>query len=213
MVGKLDELATLANEFKGNDREALKNQLEEIERVLSPEQPQQPLGTLPHNIANITPPEPAIGSGTDALFSGNNRAQEESTLPQPPVEADLEETPETILTQDIKELADNLKTPVAIYEYIRNNINFEPYYGSRKGAVGTLNQRGGNDYDQASLLIAMLRYKNIPARYVRGTVEVPIEKVQGWTGTETPEASVKVLGSLGIPTASMVSGGKIVLPV
>lgn len=67
----------------------------------------------------------------------------------------------------------------------------------------------GNDYDQASMLIAMLRYKGIPSRYVRGTVEIPIGQVEGWTGADKPEAAVKVLGSLGIPLSSVVSGGSV----
>ena len=67
----------------------------------------------------------------------------------------------------------------------------------------------GNDYDQASLLISMLRYKGIPARYVKGTVEIPIDKVIGWTGAQNPKEAVKVLGSLGIPTVSLVSAGEI----
>jgi transglutaminase-like putative cysteine protease len=41
--------------------------------------------------------------------------------------------------------------------------------------VGTLDQMAGNDIDQASLLISLLRYKGIPARYVRGTIEIPVE--------------------------------------
>jgi transglutaminase-like putative cysteine protease len=40
----------------------------------------------------------------------------------------------------------------------------------------TLWTRQGNDFDQASLLIALFRAANIPARYVYGTVEIPIEK-------------------------------------
>ncbi|MFZ5988015.1 MAG: DNA/RNA non-specific endonuclease [Bacillota bacterium] len=210
LFDKLEELADLAKELKGTDREALKNKLQEIENVLNPEQPQQPLGTLPHNNANVTPPEPAIGAGVTPAYSGTQVASAEAVLPRTPVDADLAETAEAKWTQEIKDLADSLKTPVKIYEYVRNNIDFEPYYGSRKGAIGTLNQLNGNDYDQASLLIAMLRYKGIPSRYVTGTVEVPIEKVIGWTGAKTPEAAVRVLGMLGTPTVSVVSGGTIV---
>jgi predicted Fe-Mo cluster-binding NifX family protein len=208
---KLEELAELAKELKGKDSEALKSKLQEIEKSLNPEQPQQPLGTLPHNNANVTPPELSIGSGITPAYSGAQQAASAGVvLPKTPVDADLAEITEAKWTQEIKDLADSLKTPIKIYEYVRNNIDFEPYYGSRKGAVGTLNQLNGNDYDQASLLIAMLRYKGIPSRYVTGTVEVPIEKVIGWTGAKTPEAAVRALGMLGTPTVSLVAGGTII---
>ena len=42
------------------------------------------------------------------------------------------------------------------------------YSGLRKGAEETYHQGGGNDIDTASLLIAMLRYRKYPARYVSG---------------------------------------------
>jgi hypothetical protein len=211
LFGKFEELSTIAKDLKGNDGEDLKSKLQEIEKVLNPEQPQQPLGALPHNNATVTPPEPAIGGGiSPSYYSTQQALTSPSGLPKTPVDADLAETTETKLTQEIKDLADSLKTPVKIYEYVRNSVDFEPYYGSRKGAAGTLNQLIGNDYDQASLLIAMLRYKNIPARYVNGTIEVPIEKVKGWTGAQTSEVAVRILGSLGIPTVSVVSGGTIV---
>ena len=47
-----------------------------------------------------------------------------------PTEEDLAQTPETKWTQEIKALADSLKTPVKMQEYVRNNVDFEPYYGS-----------------------------------------------------------------------------------
>jgi hypothetical protein len=55
----------------------------------------------------------------------------------------------------------------------------------------------------------MLRYKGISSRYVTGTVEIPIKKAQAWVGAETPEAAVKALGALGVPSVAMVSSGKI----
>ena len=77
---------------------------------------------------------------------------------------------ETALSDEIKALADKLKTPLQVYLYLKNHVNYEAYSGSRKGAVATFDSNGGNDVDQASLLIAMLRYLNYPARYVSGTI-------------------------------------------
>ena len=206
----LDEISALVKDLKGSDATQLKNKIDEIGKQLKPEQPQQPLGALPHNNVSVQPPAPATGAGTSAAYMASTAGTTASSLANTPTSEDLAETSEVKFTKEIKDLADSLNTSVAIYEYVRNNVNFEPYYGSRKGAVGTLQQMAGNDFDQASLLISMLRYKGIPSRYVRGTVEIPIEKVMGWTGAQTPEAAVKTLGSLGIPTVSVVSGGTVV---
>ena len=55
---------------------------------------------------------------------------------------ELAET-QTSPNDQIKELADSLDTVIDMYEYVRNNVDFESYYGSRKGAVGTLAHMSG----------------------------------------------------------------------
>lgn len=62
---------------------------------------------------------------------------------------------ETKLTGDMATLAETLGTPAGVFKYVLNNYKTEFYYGSRKGAIGTYEECGGNDYDQASLLIAL----------------------------------------------------------
>ncbi len=57
--------------------------------------------------------------------------------------------------------------PRLIFRYLREQIDSQPYLGSRKGAWTTHLTRAGNDWDQASLLIALLRIAGIPARYAR----------------------------------------------
>ncbi len=56
----------------------------------------------------------------------------------------------------------------------------------------------------------MLRASDIPAKYVEGTVEIPIEKMMNWLGgfTDSYEA-MSLLASGGIPTIGMTIGGKI----
>jgi len=46
--------------------------------------------------------------------------------------------------------------PDLIFEYVYDNIEFEPLYGSNKGALGTLLDRRGDDADQAILLASLL---------------------------------------------------------
>ena len=97
----------------------------------------------------------------------------------PPTAADLAETIEIQLTPAITAKAAELNNePVAIYNWVRNNIEFVPTYGSIQGADYCLQTKLCNAFDTSSLLISLLRASNIPAKYVEGTVEIPIEKVK-----------------------------------
>ena len=58
-----------------------------------------------------------------------------------------------------------------IFNWVRDNINYEFYYNTLKGATGTLNSGGGNCVDTAHLLIALERAAGIPARYVHGNCQ------------------------------------------
>ena len=49
-----------------------------------------------------------------------------------------------------------LNSPERIYEFVLNNIAYEHYFCSKKGARLTLLEGSGNDYDQCALLIALL---------------------------------------------------------
>lgn len=109
------------------------------------------------------------------------------------------EKTETKMTEEMADLADHLKTPLAVYEYLYNNLNTEYYIGSRKGAIGAYEQKGGNDADCSSLLIAMLRYLGYDADYITGTVEVTAEQLMGLTATDSAENAEKVFMLLGRP--------------
>ena len=52
--------------------------------------------------------------------------------------------------------------PVRIHDFVRSAIRTEWYAGAQKGATETLRSGGGNDADQASLLIALLRASSMP---------------------------------------------------
>ena len=100
--------------------------------------------------------------------------------------------------------------PLKIYNWVRNNIEFVPTWGSIQGAQLTLETRQGNAFDTASLLIALLRASHIEARYVLGTVTLPIDKIQNWAGGFTdPMAALDFMSSGGIPTTGITEGGKI----
>lgn len=58
----------------------------------------------------------------------------------------------------------------AAFAFVRDEVGFEAYDGSLRGARGTLWSAAGNSIDQASLLTALLRASGIPARYLHGTL-------------------------------------------
>jgi hypothetical protein len=133
------------------------------------------------------------------------------TLPEVPAPADTAETDDVQITQAIRDQAAQLNNnPVKIYNWVRNNISFIPSYGSIQGSDMTLQNKRGNAFDTASLLIALYRAAGIPARYVYGTIEVPADKVMNWVGGVTKaEAAQSLLGQGGIPNIGITSGGVI----
>jgi hypothetical protein len=100
--------------------------------------------------------------------------------------------------------------PVRIYHWVRNHIEFIPSYGVIQGADETLANRRGNAFDTATLLVGMLSAAGVEARYVYGTVDIPVEQVMNWVGGVTsPEAAGDLLGQGGVPVVSLVSGGRV----
>jgi len=72
--------------------------------------------------------------------------------------------------------------PVRIFEFVRNDFEFQGYYGLMKGPEATLRSRGGNDYDLAALLVSLLRAANVPARFARGRIEISHQQARDWIG-------------------------------
>jgi RHS repeat-associated protein len=109
--------------------------------------------------------------------------------------------------QVLKDVAAGLAGPVEIYEWVRNSIAPDFYYGAMKGAIETYVEGSGNDADTAALLVELLRAKGIPARYARGTVEVPGAALKAVCGTTGAEQAVRVLARAGVPHEVVVGGG------
>ncbi len=100
--------------------------------------------------------------------------------------------------------------PVKINQWVRNNIEYLPTWGSAQNAELTLEAKRGNAMDIASLTIALLRASKIPARYVHGTIEVPAEQFKNWMGGFSDlYAAYNYAGQGGIPAAAVVEGGKV----
>ena len=63
---------------------------------------------------------------------------------------------------------DLVATAEKIYNFVRDNIAYENYANTRKGALRTLTEGKGNCCDQAHLLVALLRAAKIPTYYCHG---------------------------------------------
>ncbi len=129
---------------------------------------------------------------------------------QAPQDADLTETPDVQLTAAIRAKAQELgNNPVNISNWVRNNVQWLPTWGSIQGADSTLKTLKGNAFDTASLTIALLRASGIPARYQFGTIELPAEQVMNWVGgVQRTDAALNLLYQGGIAARGVVSGGR-----
>jgi peptidoglycan hydrolase-like protein with peptidoglycan-binding domain len=66
----------------------------------------------------------------------------------------------------IQNLARSLGGAMAIFAYARDEIEYDFYYNTLRGALRTLIEAVGNCTDLSHLMIALLRAAGIPARYV-----------------------------------------------
>ncbi|MCP4107180.1 MAG: transglutaminase domain-containing protein [Desulfobacteraceae bacterium] len=103
--------------------------------------------------------------------------------------------------------------PLKILNYVKNRVEYIPYYGSKKGADATLIESAGNDFDQASLLIALLRAgdengeKKIPARYRIANIKTDLETMMNLFGVSDPMIVGKMLSRIGAPYILYVDNG------
>lgn len=104
-----------------------------------------------------------------------------------------DEPTETSLTAEIAKVVDNAASPIAVYELLYNNVDTEFYFGSRKGAIGTYDQHGGNDIDQASLLIAALHRLGYEADYISGLASITPTQALQITGTKDVDIALRIL--------------------
>ncbi|HKL26776.1 MAG TPA: transglutaminase domain-containing protein, partial [Desulfuromonadales bacterium] len=188
----------------------LERALELIGTILSPVRPAlhgtlpyqslPPLDDPPTTVPQIQPAYRLAGAGTAA--------------------ADLAGAPEAPLNERIAEQARRIAAesgklswdPVDLFEWVKNNIATEWYWGAMKGAEETLRQGSGNDADQAALLVALLRVAGYPARYVRGVIAFPggVDGLRGQIGIQDPAGILAFLRKAGIPCRPVMDGAAIV---
>ena len=108
----------------------------------------------------------------------------------------------------VAELARALRNnPDLIYEYVRNNIEYYPSWGIQKGALGTLLDNQGTAFDQAALMVELLRQSGYTASYVKGRINLTAAQVGEWLGVSTTNvcAVLNLLGNAQIPVSSVIA--------
>lgn len=192
-----------------------------LEEWKAPEKPIPPPGFLKKSDIQNEKPVLIAANGSlqgllppDTQIIAENYVQVAEATPVKhlaPSQSDLAETIEIQFTSAIRAKAAELGNhPVKMYEWVRNNIDYVPTYGSIQGADMCLQTKQCNDIDTASLVIALFRVSGIHARYAYGTIERPIEKVMNWMGGFTdPMSALRLIASAGIPVKGMTVGGQV----
>ena len=112
-------------------------------------------------------------------------------------------------TVEIQELARGLKNdPDLIYQYVHDQIAYTPGYGALRGVAGTLLDKRGNPFDQAALMVALLRQAGFTANYVFGQVRLTSTQLRNWLATTNNNAATlqHLLATAGIPATAYQYG-------
>lgn len=87
--------------------------------------------------------------------------------------------------------------PDLIYEYVYNNIETLPFYGSLKGPLGAYHDGAGTAFDQAELMFLLLQAAGYNPTYYFGNIRLSATEISNWLGTDNAVGSV---------TAALASG-------
>ncbi len=91
--------------------------------------------------------------------------------------------------------------PDLIFEYVYNNIEFEPLFGSNKGPLGTLLDRRGDDADQTMLLVSLWNAAGYTQTgYINVYLGLTGTDIANWLGVQNDAAAIEdLLNAGGIP--------------
>ena len=111
------------------------------------------------------------------------------------------------VASDVAALAASLKTPAKIFTWVHDRVEWESYSGVAKGALGTLKEGKGNDWDQALLLRDLLVSQGYDAQLEWGRVTLPVAKAMNLVGTEDPLQAANLLATAGFDGLLLTSKG------
>jgi len=91
--------------------------------------------------------------------------------------------------------------PQLIYQFVHDQIEWEPGWGVQKGGPGCLMDGMGNAFDQSMLLAQTLRQAGYTANYVLGTIQISQAAASAWFNTEDTDiwGSVNYCANMNIP--------------
>jgi RHS repeat-associated protein len=100
-------------------------------------------------------------------------------------------------------LAHNLgDDPIRIYEWVRNNVRTEFYFGGSRGAYLTFLEKAGNDIDQCALLGALFKVAGFIPTYRLEWIDVPRTAsgpnhvgIYEWLGVDNDASALSVLSA------------------
>lgn len=92
-----------------------------------------------------------------------------------------------------------------VYEYVRNRIDTEFMFGAHKGSVGVILDGSGTAFDQAALMVDVLKVSGVTATLKYGTITLTQQQFSDWTGISQAKAACQFLAQGGIP--GMVANG------
>jgi subtilisin family serine protease len=174
----------------------------QLKELISSSLPESvPRGELtPHICALTREPKIIAEPERDGKDRGNPEPTPEDTM----------ETQEIQFTLRIQALAESLDyDPRKIYEYVRNRVHYQPYFGATRTAQSVLLENTGNDFDQSTLLIALLRVSDIPARYGYGIIDLPLEDLLNLLNVDSLSAAISVVTAAGIPYRIVANGTRV----
>ena len=105
---------------------------------------------------------------------------------------------------DLAALADSLPKPQSAFEYVRDQIAFEPYPGAMKGAAATLITRGGNALDRALLLATLVSMQGFEVQIAHGQLSATMARNLLQQISTTPDAAeliARLAATAGAPTS------------
>jgi YD repeat-containing protein len=124
-------------------------------------------------------------------------------------------SPASNTTRDpvIQETSRSLKYNVdLIYEYVRDNVQTLPMFGTLKGARGVVIDGYGTPFDQAQFMVEALREADAVAgtgynaQYILGKITLSSSDFSAWTGIADAATAAKYLANAGVPATVSGSG-------
>ncbi|MEO9599794.1 hypothetical protein [Parasphingorhabdus sp.] len=77
----------------------------------------------------------------------------------------------------------------AVNRYIQSNVNVEMRFGLSKGGLGAVVDQSGTPFDQAHLMIELLREGNVAASYNVGIATMTADQFGRWSGLVKPTSA------------------------